>query len=362
MMKKLLWASLLVLTLLVSTAAPALAAGPLDGQVVFGGTFTLEADEVLDGDLVVFGGDVTLEMGSRVDGDVAVLSGSADVAGTVEGDVAVFGGNVDLASTAVVDGELVNIGGSIDREEGAIVRGNQVEGLAFDSEFRFPTFARVWTNGYRYNWDNWLLRFFIRALKALATVVLITVIAALVAIFLPQPLERVSQAVLVAPAHSWAVGFVTAILAALIGVTLAATICLLPFGGLVFLAALIAGVFGWTALGLIVGLRVLEQLNARNVTPAMGAMVGGVILSSIAAAIWIVSDCCLGWPFVVLVGSFGLGAVVLTRFGRREYVPSQVAEAAPVPVVEDEPEFTPVEEPDEAPSEPADDAVEPSGG
>jgi cytoskeletal protein CcmA (bactofilin family) len=131
MMKKLLWASLLVLTLLVSTAAPALAAGPLDGQVVFGGTFTLEADEVLDGDLVVFGGDVTLEMGSRVDGDVAVLGGSADVAGTVEGDVAVFGGNVDLASTAVVDGELVNIGGSIDREEGAIVRGNQVEGLAF---------------------------------------------------------------------------------------------------------------------------------------------------------------------------------------------------------------------------------------
>jgi hypothetical protein len=199
-------------------------------------------------------------------------------------------------------------------------------------------------------------------LKALATVVLVTVIAALVAIFLPQPLERVSQAVLVAPAHSWVVGFVTAILAALIGVTLAATICLLPFGGLVFLAALIAGVFGWIALGLIVGLRVLEQLNARNVTPAMGAMVGGAILSSIAAAIWIVSDCCLGWPFVVLVGSFGLGAVVLTRFGRREYVPSQVAEAAPVPVVEDEAEFTPVEEPDEGPSEPADDAVEPSGG
>jgi hypothetical protein len=249
---------------------------------------------------------------------------------------------------------LVNIGGSIDRDEGAVVRGSQVEGLTFGREFRFPTFARVWTNGYRYNWDNWLLRFFIRALKALATVVLVTVVAALVAIFLPQPLERVSQAVLVAPVNSWGIGFVTAILAALVSATLVITVCLLPFGGLVFLAALVAGVFGWIALGLIVGLRVLEQLKARDITPVMGAMAGSAILSLIAAAIWIISECCLGWPFVILVGSFGLGAVVLTRFGTQEYVPPQATEAAPVPVVEDEAELAPVEERDETPAESAD--------
>jgi len=361
-MKKLLWASLVVFTLLLSTAAPAFASAPFDGQVVFGDSFTLEADEVLDGDLVVFAGDVTLEMGSRVDGNVAVMGGSADVAGTVEGDVVVFGGSVNLVSTAVVQGELVNIGGSIDRAEGAIVRGNQVEGLAFDRGFRFPTFARVWTNGYRYNWDNWLLRFFIRALKALATAVLVTVIAALVAVFLPQPLERVSQAVLVAPAHSWVVGLVTAILAVLIGAILLATICLSPFGGLVFLAALIAAVFGWIAVSLIVGLGVLEQLKARNVTPVMGALVGGAVLSLIAVAIWFVSDCCLGWPFVILVGAFGLGAVVLTRFGTREYVPSQATEATPVPVEVGGDEFAPLEAPDETSSEAVDDAAEPSDG
>ncbi len=126
-MKKLLWASLLVFAFLVSTAAPAFAAGPLDGRVIIGDSFTLKAGEVLDGDLVVFGGSVTLEEGSRVEGDVAILGGSAKVFGSVNGDMVVFGGSADLGSSAVVDGELIAFGGDIDRAEGAVVRGNVVE-------------------------------------------------------------------------------------------------------------------------------------------------------------------------------------------------------------------------------------------
>lgn len=351
-MKKLLWASLLVFVILVSTAAPAFAAGPLDGRVIFGGSFTLESDEILGGDLVVFGGSVTLEEDSRVKGDVVVLGGSADVAGTVDGDMVVFGGSVDLASTAVVDGELVTFGGSIDRAEGAIVRGSQVEGFTFGRGFHLPGIARVWTNGYRFHWGDWLLRSFYRVFRALMSAVLVVVIGALVAVFLPQPLERVSQAVLVAPAHSWVIGLLTAVLGAMIGGILIATLCLSPFGGIIWLALLIAGVFGWIALGLIVGLKVLEQLNASNVTPVMGVVVGGAILSLITAALWIVADCCPGLPFVILVGSFGLGAVVLTRFGTQEYVPAPEAPAAPqspVSLAEDEGELVPAE-----PEEPAD--------
>lgn len=357
MMKKLLWASLLVFTFLVFTVAPAFAAGLLDGRVVFGGSFTLEADEVLGGDLVVFGGSVTLEKGSRVDGDVAVMGGSADAAGTVGGDIVVFGGSVDLASTAVVDGDLITFGGSINRDEGATVRGNQVEGFSFGRGFRFPTFARVWTNGYKYRWDNWLLRFFFRVFKALALVVLVTIIGALVAVFLPQSLERVSQAVLVTPAHSWLVGLVSTILATLAGGILIATLCLAPFGGIVWLAALIAGVFGWIALGLIVGLKVLDRLNVESATPVVGVIVGGAVLSLIAAAVGIITGGCLGWSFVAVVGSFGLGAVVLTRFGTQEYVPAPAATATPtapqplVSVAEDEGESAPMSPEEEEPSE-----------
>lgn len=367
-MKKLLWASLLVLALLVSTTAPAFASGPLDGQVVFGGSFTLEAGEVLDGDLVVLGGDVTLEKGSRVDGDVAVMGGSAKVSGTVEGDIVIFGGGVELASTAVVEGNLINIGGRKDIDEGATVRGTQVEGLSFGGGFRFPTFARVWTNGYRYDWGRWLLRLLYRTFKALATVVLVTIIGALVALFLPQPLERVSQAVIVAPVHSWLIGFVTPILAALVSGALIITLCLSPFGAVILLALLITCVFGWIALGFIVGRKILGQLNVDKATPIMATIVGCAILSLITAALSIIAGGCLGWPFVVLVGSFGLGAVVLTRFGTQEYVPSPAATAAqaaqqpPVSVAADEAEFTPAEseEVEEAMPDSTDDADAPS--
>lgn len=345
-MKKFLWASVMVFIILITTVAPAFAAGPLDGRIILGGSFTLESGQILDGDLVVFAGSVDLEADSRVTGDVAVLGGSADVAGTVNGDLVVFGGSVELMSTAVVGGELVTFGGNIDRAEGAIVQGSQVEGFAFGQDFDFPNITTIRTNGPRFHWGNWLLRFFYRIFKALMFVVLITVIGILVAVLLPQPLERVSQAVLVAPAHSWVVGFLAAVLGVIVGGTLIVTLCLAPFGAVVWLALLIACIFGWTALGLIVGLRILEQLNSRNVTPVMGVAVGSVILSLITAVLWIITDCCLGWPFVILVGSFGLGAVVLTRFGTQEYVPAPESPAAPQPSVllaEDEGEFVPAE-------------------
>lgn len=359
-MKKLLWASLLVFTLLFFTAVPVFAAGPLDGRVIFGASFTLEEGQVLDGDLVVFGGSVTLEKDSCVKGDVVVLGGSADVAGTVDGDLVVFGGSVGLASTAIVDGELVAFGGSINRAEGAIVRGNQVEGLTFGEGFRFPGIARVRANDYRFHWGDWLLRFFYRVFKALMSVALIVVIGMLVVAFLPQPLERVSQAVLVAPAHSWVIGLLTAVLGTVIGGTLIATLCLSPFGGIIYLALLVAGVFGWIALGLVVGLEVLEQLDSPNVTPVMGVAVGSAILSLTTAVLWIVTDCCLSWPFIIAVGSFGLGAVVLTRLGTQEYVPATPAPTAPQPPVslaKDEGEFVPPEieeiQPEPAGEEPA---------
>lgn len=359
--KKLLWASLLVFVLLIFLAAPVFAAGPLDGRVVFGDTFTLKAGQVLNGDLVVFGGDVTLEKDSRVSGDVAVMGGSADVAGTVTGDLVIFGGSVDLTSTAIVEGQLITIGGDIERQEGAIVRGNQVEGLTLGQHLRLPTFARVWTNGYEYDWGNWLFRLVFRAFRALATVVLVTIVGVLVAIFLPQSLERVGQAVLTVPAHSWLVGFLTAILSALIGAVLIATLCLAPFSGVLWLATLIASVFGWIAISLIIGLKVLERFQMENVTPVMGVIAGGVILSLVTATLWIVAGSCLGWPFVTLIGSFGLGAVVLTRFGTQEYVPTRTMTQPPVPAAEDEGEFA-LAEPEETEEDSAlaDDAVEPS--
>ena len=334
--KKVIWTSLLAILLLVLIVTPVFAAETLDGRIIFGEDFTLEAGDAIDGDLVILGGSVTLKDGSQVYGDVAIMGGSANVAGVVSGDLVIFGGSVDLESTAVVDGQVITFGGDIDRAEGATVRGTVVEG--FEGGVRIPGIPDIpnipgipnmQVNGHGFHWDNWLLRAFVRIFKVLISVVLIVVIGVLAVVFMPQPLERVSQAVLVAPVNSWIVGFLTAALAAIISGTLIATLCLAPFGGILGLALLIAAVLGWISLGLIVGLKVLEVLKVRNVTPVVAVAVGSTILSLLAAALWIISGCCLGWPFVGLVGSFGLGAVVLTRFGRQEYVPAPKSPPAP---------------------------------
>ena len=319
-MKKVLLACLLALLLAVS-ATPVFADGD-GGRIIFGESFTLESGEVMGGDLVVLGGSVVLERGSRVEGNVVVMGGSTEVAGKVEGDVVTFGGNVVLRSTAVVDGDLVTIGGNVQRDPGAVVRGNEVGGLEFEG------FPRFWTFPTRLNFDRSGDRWFSSIFNIFGNIVVALALAAiglLVVLFLPKQTEVVGQAILAAPLPSAGVGLLTGVVAVVLIVLLAITICLSPVAFLLGVAMLVAGIFGWIAIGLLVGRRLLEAFNVRGITSLM-AVAAGTLLISVLRAIP-----CLGAIFGFVVGCAGLGAVVLTRFGRQAYpLPTRVPSAPPV--------------------------------
>jgi hypothetical protein len=101
-------------------------------------------------------------------------------------------------------------------------------------------------------------------------------------------------------------------------------------------AMLVAGLFGWVAIGLLVGRRLLEAFNVKGVTSLM-AVAAGTLLISLLRAIP-----CLGAIVGFVVGCLGLGAVVLTRFGTQTYpLPARIPPAPPVPV---QPEEIAVEE------------------
>jgi purine-cytosine permease-like protein len=123
---------------------------------------------------------------------------------------------------------------------------------------------------------------------------------------------------------------------------LAITICLSPAAVLVALALSAAGLLGWLAVGARIGRRFLRALKAGKVTPLWSASLGTLIITLVAVGLsnaFCLSP--LGWLLTFLVGCFGLGAVVLTRFGTVHYVPGQGAtrtkETAQPVVVEDEP-------------------------
>ncbi len=309
-------------------AAPALAddGGP-GGQVVFGDNFTLDSGETMSGDLIVFGGNVTLEEDSRVDGNVVVWGGNAEVSGTVGEDLAVFGGNVRLRSTAVIERDLIVADGNLEREEGAEVRGQVVERLPgmwwsgpvvvpFHGEYG-PGFRSV--NPLRWTVE-WTLSAVWAVVRMMLVVLLMAVLAGLVAVLWPQPAARVGRSALRAPLPAFGLGLLTA----LIVIVLLVSLCLTVIGLVAGVAAGVATVFGWAALGILIGQRLLGERGH----PFWSAALGAGLLTLVSGLFDLLP--CIGWIGGFLVACWVLGAVILTRFGAVDYPPLSAAPSVTV--------------------------------
>lgn len=300
----------------------AMAGGIYEGQVVMGGSFTLDSGEVLDGDLLVLGGNVTLEDESLVRGDVIVFGGNVDCDGEITGDVAVIGGMVFLGSSAVVQGDVQTIGGSVETDEGAKIEGVVVSQDDFDVPFNFqwdgdvidPSHwvsvarpARIITN---------IVWYFFRSF-------LLAGLAVLAVMFWHKPTERVAKAVVNQPLISGGIGLLTIVLTLpviLIMVVLILSIPLIPIFLLVLVLALL---FGWIGLGLEVGDRIAKAFKW-DMHPAAAAGLGTLITSLIVGGVSGATSGfglipCVDWVVPTFVSSLGLGAVILTRFGSHAY-------------------------------------------
>jgi len=322
---KLLTLLLVLAVLLVPRAASA--RGLQDDQVIFGGTFTLYEGESLDGSLVVFGGSVYLEQDSVVQGDVVLMGGFAEVNGTVQGNMVVFGGSIDLGEKAVVMGDVAAVGGTLNRAPGAIVHGQIVEGGAVPFTLQLPS---------RFEFDNWSApRWGVSTFPAVGAVWFLfrmfmwAALAVVVAVLFAEPVERVARAALTEPLITVGAGMVTAFLAPVAALVLAITLVLLPASLALVLALGLAWLMGWVALGWEFGRRLAAMLNL-DWAPAISAGVGTLILYFVLAGFAQLIPCVGSLPRLA-VGFWGLGAVLLTLFGSREYSNSpRIVEAAVV--------------------------------
>jgi hypothetical protein len=313
---------------LLLPATPALADGDPpddDGVVIWNEDYTLEEGKRLDGDLIVFNGDVTLEAGSRVQGSVITWNGSAKVEGTVERDLVVSGGDIVLDDSARVAGNVV-CSWNCDLEQkagarvgGGIIEGVPLRGLQLDRVRgvpQIPSLPKIWASG-----PGRVLNWMLRAIRSLVAIMVVAAVAGLVALIWPQQTAQVGQTVVEAPLPSLGIGLLTVVAGTALIVALAITICLSPVAILVALALSAAGLFGWIAVGGVVGERLLRALNAREIAPLWAAGLGALLITLIGTGLS--SAFCLaplGWLMIFALGSIGLGAVVLTRFGTTAYV------------------------------------------
>ena len=324
------------------------------GIVIWNEDYTLEEGERLEGDLIVFNGDVTLEPGSRVEGSVIIWNGSAEIEGAVEGDLIVSGGDITLGDSAWVAGEVVCTWNcDLEQKAGARVDGGIVEGIPLPplplDQIRpvpeLPSLPRMWDAG-----PGRVLNWMLRVMRSVVAIVVIAAVAGLVALIWPQQTAQVGRTVVEAPLPSLGIGLLTTVAGVALVIALAITICLSPVAVLALLALSAAGLFGWIAVGAMVGERFLQALNAREITPMWAAGLGALLITLVSTGLS--SAFCLaplGWLLIFALGGLGLGAVALTRFGTMAYGASPgptPPPTAPAPAEAPEPP-NPAEPPEE---------------
>ena len=283
-------------------------------------------------DIVRFGQSITIDAGEVIDGDVVAIGGAVDVNGRVRGDVVAIGGNLDLGPQAVVEKDVAAIGGSLRRAPGARI-GGRVREVGFGAAASDWFGPRAW-------FDGWSRRF-VSSTVALASTVtrgaVECLLAALVILFAGGYLDPIGRRVSHETLKAGAIGLLAQVLfvplliitivvlvVTLVGIPL---LVLVPFA---ILALAVVGLVGFTAvareIGQWVGRRFGWASQGTYATTFIGIAV--ILLPVLLARVALLAGgtgVSLLWHGVATVGllgeylawTVGFGAVTLMRFGRR---------------------------------------------
>lgn len=222
---------------------------------VMGGTVDISG--MVCGDVAVFGGNLDIQ--GSVTGDAAVFGGHVYNKGTIEGAIFVIGGTISLDSGSVVNGDISMVGGSVDRDTNAVVLG-KIESVEIEVlEKLLPRIGRI---GRAFDWTKKLpgggtLSGFI----GIAVLFVIFILNLLVLLIFPRPIDRIVEKV---QRNVWAsVGFGLGIQILFIPliVLFAVSVIGIPLIPLFVLAMNVAVLFGFSALSLTIGDKVIKGFN-----------------------------------------------------------------------------------------------------
>ncbi|MQC26587.1 MAG: hypothetical protein DWG76_03945 [Chloroflexi bacterium] len=309
-----------------------------EDKVIFGSQFTLYAGEQLLGDLISFGGSVTLEVGSYMQGDLVSFGGNVDAAGEVTGDLIAFGSNIDLSESASIGGDLALVGSSLDRAPGARIAGDVITETNLNINLpSIPSFGGVPGIGDRGRFNTDAFQSFgnPRSLgsdvaSSLFSALAFAAVGVLIVLFMPKHTRRTADAALAQPIAAGGLALVGLIALPVLVLLMSITLILIPVAFLLVLLVGFACIFGWVAISLEVGERLVRAMNMEWDAPIQ-AGVGALVLTFGISLIGLVP--CLGWlvswggGFLVLL--LGLGGVMLSRFGTQEYPVEVALEAEP---------------------------------
>lgn len=308
---------ILCLSLIITFSfTSAVSAAPLDDdRTILGATYTLESGNILDGNLNVIGGLVTIQQDAIVRGNIYVLGGLVTMDGVLNGNLMVFGGTVNLGETAVIDGDLISPASYVNKDDQAVIRGSQSEGFNLPwGTFPSPQMPHI-TSIRRTPFQ--IMPALSRLASGMAIGLLITALGALLLLLMPKSVERMTRALSAQPLQVLGYGALTAAVMLIGGIIFTITICLIPVVILAGLSVGLAALAGWLTLGYALGKQMESNIFKTNWHPVLTAVLGNLVLFLFASALDLIP--CIGGFLVFVASLFGLGVVVVTLFGTRDY-------------------------------------------
>jgi hypothetical protein len=279
------------------------------------------------------GRSVTVDADEVVQGDVVAIGGSVHVLGQVRGEVVSIAGSVELGPNAVITRDVTVVGGMLRTTPTSRIEGEIHEigigGIGADGDWRWgPSLATLW-------W-GWTMSAAFALLASIVRVAVLCLLSAVVILLGRDYVERVSALAAAEPLKAGAIGFLAQVLflpiLIITIVLLVITLVGIPLLALIPFAILGLGVvalIGFTAVGYQVGRLLIARLGWNDPGP-IGATIAGILL--LVSPILIARLIGLGGGFLYpmtfglgLIGvlveylawTVGFGAVALNRFSKR---------------------------------------------
>jgi hypothetical protein len=270
------------------TPLPIRAANAQD-RVSFGSNIHIAAGETAR-DVFCMGCSVVSE--GTVTRDLVVLGGSADITSVVGHDVFVMGGSLHLGPKATVARDLSVVGGTSTVDQGATV-GREKTAVGVPGGTFMP--------GHNFGGPD---------VGTLFPGALLILVAALALAMFPRQLAVTASLAEARPVASFGLGCVGILGGIALAILFAITVILIPVSLVLALGILLAWIFGWAAIFLVVGRRLLAAADQRQ-QPFFAVIAGGIafaLLSLVPLA---------GIPIGLIGGAIALGAALGSRFGTR---------------------------------------------
>jgi hypothetical protein len=265
------------------------------------GTATAQT-QVESKDIVRIGSDLTIAE-KQVVRDATAIAGSVIVLkeGHVTGDAVAVGGDVVLKTGARVDGDVSAIGGEIFKEEGVSVGGDTVTVFSGDQEM-IQTIRQWGLGGLLARAYLFSAAFHGVAILAIAT------LGILLMLLVPNFLQTITETIRQTPLKSGAWGLGGAIALLLLGILIAGSLLGTLVLPIINLVALVAGLLGTIAMGLLIGERTLWQRTA------MPQFLVGMLILGLVGLIPVI-----GAVFLLAVNLFGFGGVLVSQWESRRW-------------------------------------------